>query len=133
MLDVIRSLSARLLCCRAFFALFGANRASRSSKANLNLSAIGNSKVLEGAWILSLEATLHTAHVFGSISSKTESSNIVLGNASRGICIPRRLRREGVGLIEMRGHSATTCLELSSIFGWKNNQISAPELLHSEH
>lgn len=68
------SLSARRLCCLAFFARLGANLASLSTNASLKRSAIGNSDVsLETVSSRALFlAAPETAQVLGSMPSMKE-------------------------------------------------------------
>lgn len=122
MLVVTHSRSARLCRCLAFLARFGANLASLSTNASLNLSAIGNSIELKmGGVVLSLDPG--TAQVFGSMSSTTKSSNVTPGNACLGISIPLWPKSDGFGFTKIRGHSVDKLSsESSSIFGCKKNK-----------
>lgn len=117
------SLSARRLCCLAFFALFGASLASLSKNASLNRSAMDSSGVSSqavGAGAGGLLVAPETAQVLGSMPSIMKWSKALLANASLGTCNPRKPRGKGCGLTTIRGHStANDSFESSSIFGWR--------------
>lgn len=117
-LVVIHSFSARRWRCLAFFALFGANRVSRSSNASLNFSAICNSLGIEADAGSTLGVNPVTAHVRGSMSFTTGSSIVIFGSASLGTSSPLKPSRDGLGFGMMRGHSTTKLSNESlSIFG----------------
>lgn len=119
--------SARRLCCLAFFALLGANLASLSRNASLNLSAMGSSGLSSGeGGSMDLLAAPETAHVLGSISSTIEWSRATLADASAGTCSPRKPMGDGTGLTMIRGHSvAKLIFESSSILGYKTEGMES--------
>ena len=123
---ISHSLSALRLCCLAFFALLGANRASLSKKASLNFSAMGISGALsvDADGTGALRAAPETAHVLGSMSSTTEWSSEMEAIASVGTCTPRKPMGDAFGLTIIRGHSVASIVpELSSILGCKNGKF----------
>lgn len=116
----IHSLSARRWCCLAFFARFGANRVSLSTKASLNFSAIDNSLGLKRDVDMPIDANRGTAHALGSISLTNGSSNVISGNASLGTSNPLNPKGDGLGFTMIRGHSVDIIsIESLSIFGCK--------------
>lgn len=66
---------------------------------------MGNSSEPEVDAIIDPAVNPDIAHVFGSISSATGSSNAALGKASLGISKPLYPKADGFGFIIMRGHS----------------------------
>jgi hypothetical protein len=100
---------------------------SLSTNASLNFSATDNSGRLERDGeerVFGLNP--HTAHVVGSISLTTGSSNVIFGNASLGTASPLKQKGDdGLGFTIMRGHSVDKISKESlSIFGCKEREIS---------
>jgi len=121
----INSRTARRWCCRAFLALFGANRLSLSTNASLNFSATDNSVELEEDAEMGFKANPCTVHVLGSISLTTSSSNMMFCNASLGTSVPMKPKGDDLGFTTTRGHSVEkSSKEILSMFGCISNKIN---------
>jgi len=91
---------------------------SLSTNASLNFSATDISGRLERGGDRVFGLNPHTAHVVGSISLTTGSSNVIFGNASLGTASPLKPKGDGLGFTIMRGHSVEKNLQRIFINLW---------------